>query len=198
MLEKKIRGYKKTFKKFGNDPRALQWATKNAAVARYKQLVADIDFEGKEILDIGCGFGDIVKYIKKKTPKFNYTGVDVVEEFISVARKRYPNSDFFLRDYFGNPMDKSFDIVISSGALNANIGDPISYRKKAIQTMFDNAKEVVAFNMAGGFPQPKNKKGYRVYYADSLEIVRFCLCLTSKLIFRQHYRKKDFTIVMYK
>jgi SAM-dependent methyltransferase len=198
MLKKKIRDYKKTFKKYGVDPRALRWTSKSAAEIHYKQLVADVNFEGKEVLDVGCGFGDIIAFIKKKTTNFSYTGVDVVEEFISVARKRYPNSDFVLRDYFGNPMDKSFDIVISSGALNANIGDPISYRKKAISTMFDHTREVLAFNMAGGYPQPKNKKGYRVYYADSLEILKFCLSKTSKIIFRQHYRKKDFTIVMFK
>ena len=209
MLKKHIKGYQKRFKKYGDDPRAFQCASKKAAEVRYRELVADLDFngprprgplarKGKTVLDVGCGFGDIIPFIQKKAGKFDYTGVDIVPEFIEAARKKYPKQKFVLRDYYGEPMKDSFDIILSSGTLNANIKNAIDYRERAIKTMFNHAKEVFAFNMAGGFPQPKNKKTNRVYYANLLEIYEYCLSLSSRLILRNHYRSNDFTIVIFK
>ena len=222
------------------DPRALQWPSKDAAQIRYRQIVADIDFEGITILDVGCGFGDIIDFIaepkkavesdlgdeldsdmsfsvrskiprskrgenviKSKTKKFSYTGIDLVPEFIEVSKKKYPSGPvakykFIVGDYFGNPPKEEFDIVLTYGTLNANTSSPLNYRKNAIKIMFDHAKDAVSFNMAGGRPQPKNKKGSRVFYADSLKILSFCFKLTPRLIFRHHYRSNDFTIILFK
>lgn len=198
MLQKKIKGYQKRFKKYGVDPRALQYWSRKWADLRYRQLVEDIDFEGKTILDVGCGFADIIPFISKKAKHFQYTGADLVPEFIEVCKQKYPKHKFLVRDYFGKPLRKSFDIVISSGTLNANIKDPYEYRKKAIKTMFNHAKEVAAFNMAGAHPQPKNMKSNRVYYADSERIIKYCSTLSKNIIVRNDYLKRDFTIVMFK
>lgn len=197
-LKKKVKSYQGVFKKYGVHPKALYWTSEKAAELRYKELVADFDFEGKTILDVGCGFGDIIPYISRKTNKFDFTGVDMMPEFIQTAQKKYPEYRFILRDYFSHPMKEKFDIIISSGALNSNFKNVYRFRKKAIKTLFDHAREAIGFNMAGFYPQPENKKGYRVYYADSLTILKYCLSLSSKLVFRHHYHRKDFTIVIFK
>ena len=177
---------------------ALQWQTRAAARTRYKNLVCNIDFKRKSVLDVGCGFGDIIPFIKKRAQIFSYTGVDLVPEFIDFAKNKYPNFEFIERDYFTRPLKKKFDIIITCGTLNSNIKNSLEYRQKAIQTMFGHASELVAFNMAGGYPQPKNARKNRVYYVDSHQIFKFCQSLTPKIIFRHHYRFNDFTIVMYK
>lgn len=207
MLNKKIRSYQKSFKKYGVSPRALHWVSKEAAEVHYKQLIADLDFEGKSVLDVGCGFGDIIPYILEKSKHFEYIGIDIVPEFIKVAKDTYKNRinikkklrvHFLVRDYIKNPLRQKFDVVLCCGALNSNPSNSIRYRKKAIEIMWEYAREVVAFNMSGGYPQPENKNVNRVFYANSLEILRFCFTLTSKIIFRHHYRKRDFTIAMFK
>lgn len=200
--------YQKSFKKYGVDARALQWVSKQAQEKRFRELIEDVDFRGKNVLDIGCGFGDIIPFIKAKARTFDYTGVDLVPEFIGVARERYPNHKFLIANYFNNPLMSKretqallmtkFDIVITSGTLNANIKNAIEIRKKAIKVMWDHAKEAIAFNMAGGHPQPENKKGNRVYYADLNKIVDFCKTLTTKIIIRKDYSSNDFTVVMFK
>lgn len=198
MSNLRVKGYRKAFEKYGVDARALHWVSKKAQELRVKELIKDLDFEKKSVLDVGCGFGDIIPFIQKKAKRFKFTGVDLVPEFLEVARNRYPNYEFLITNYFKNPLEDKFDIVITSGTLNGSIKNALEYRKRAIKTIFEHAKEACAFNMAGGHPQPENKKGYKVYYVDSLEIFEFCLTLTSKIIFRQHYRKRDFTVVMVK
>ena len=52
--------------------------------------------------------------------------------------------------------------------------------------------------MLGAHPQPANEKDSNVWYADSLEILEYCMTLTHRVILRANYHSKDFTILMYK
>lgn len=192
------KNYQKSFRKYGLDPKALKWASKRAAEQRYEQIVLDIDFEGKTILDVGCGFGDIIPYISAKAKKFEYKGIDITPEFIREAKKLYPEHKFIVGDYFDRPLKENFDVVICSGVLNANVKDNLGFRKKAIKIMFGHVKEILVFNMAGKYPQPKTSPESNVWFADSLEILKYCMGLTKKVIFRHHYHSRDFTIVMFK
>lgn len=191
------KAYQKTFQKYGVTPKALQWRNSESAKIRYRNLVADIDFKNKSIQDIGCGFSDLIPFIEYKSKHLTYTGIDVVPEFIREDQRKYPQHSFRVGDWM-ELIGKS-DIILCSGVLNNKIkGNQYAYREKTISLMYKNANEILAFNMAGGFPQPKNRDKYKVYYVNSLKILRYCLGLTNNVIFRHHYRKKDFTIVMFK
>lgn len=195
---KKTKGYRRTFKKYGVDPRSLQWTSRKAQEKRFRALVSEIDFEKRSVLDVGCGFGDIIPFISQKTKNYKYTGVDLVPEFIRAARVKYPNFEFLINDYFGKPLKRKFDIVLSSGTLNANIKNPYEYRFEAIKAMWEHTGEILTFNMAGGDPQPDNKKVYRVYYAELNRVVDFCKTLSKNLKVKSDYSSKDFTIIMFK
>ncbi len=197
-LMEKVKSYQKSFKKYKVHPQSLFWTSEKAATLRYKELVADVDFTDKTVLDVGCGFGNIIPFISKKAKNFSYTGVDIVPEFIQAARDKYPKQRFILRDYFSQPLKEKFDIVISSGMLNSNFKEPYHFREKIIKALFDHARESIVFNMAGSYPQPKNNQKYKIYYANSLIVLKYCFSLSSKIIFRHHYHQKDFTIVIFK
>lgn len=87
--------------------------------------------------------------------------------------------------------------MVCCGAFNSAL-ENLEVRFKAIRKMFSLVSYALFFNMAGSHPQPPNKKGGKLCYIDSLEVLNFCFLLTSKLIFRHHYREKDFTILMFK
>jgi len=197
-LDEKVKSYQGTYKKFGDDPRSLQYNSARAASVRYEQLLADIDVDGKTILDVGCGFGDLIPFINSKTKSFDYLGIDIMSEFIKVAQKKYPKYKFLTGDYLGHPLSQKFDVIFCSGSLNSNIIGAESFRRHAIKNLFNHANYALSFNLTGSCPQPENKKAFRVYYSNSLEILMYCLGLTRKVILRQHYKKKDFTVVMFK
>lgn len=191
--------FQKSYKTYGYSPSALQWTSRQTMDNRFEALTRTINFENKNILDVGCGFGDIIPFIEKKTKNYDYLGVDLVDEIVFEARKQYPKYKFTSGDYFSDPIKEEFDIVLTSGTLNGNLGlETLEFRLKAIGVMWEHAREVCAFNMLGSHPQPGNDPGYLVYYADSLEILSFCLTLTPKLVFIQDYDPEDFTIVMFK
>src|SRR3989304_8464331 len=190
--------YKARFKKYGVDPKSLFWQRRGAAHQRFRQIWAEIDFNGKSVLDIGCGFGEMGKFLIKRYKGVNYTGFDIVPEFIEEAKRELPKLRFEVRDFFNDPIKEKFDVVIASGVLNSNVENNMEYRKKAIKEMFKHAKKVAAFNMLGGHPQPESNPKSNVWYADSLEIFEYCLSLTRRAMLRQNYHPRDFTIFMNK
>src|SRR3990167_11171307 len=97
--EKKKRFYQKHFDKYGNSPKALAYWSKKSIDVRNRELLADIDIRGRSILDVGCGFGDIIPFLAKKAEKFEYLGIDLVPEFIGEARKKYLEQEFRVGNY---------------------------------------------------------------------------------------------------
>jgi len=198
MIKNRKKSYQSSYRKHGVDPKALKWHSEKAARQRYEQIVADIDFNKKSILDVGSGFGDIIPYIADKSDIFNYTGIDIVPEFVREAKKIYPKYKFLLGDYFKQPLEKKFDIIICCGALNGNYKNNLGFRKKAIKTMLDHAKECLVFNMAGRHPKPRTAKHSNVWFADSKRIFKYCKTLSRKVLLKEDYHSNDFTIVMFK
>jgi len=192
--------YQEKFEKYGVDPKSLFWGSKGAAHQRFRQMWAEIDFNNKSVLDIGCGFGEMAKFLDKRYENVSYTGIDIVPEFINNAQESFPHHKFYEMDYFANPLGEKFDIVMASGTLNSNFGsdgENMEFRKKAIKVMFENAKEVMVFNMLGAHPQPKNEGESNVWYADSLEILEYCFSLTRRVLLRHQYHPTDFTVFLY-
>ena len=69
------------------------------------------------ILDIGCGPADILKYL----PNVDYVGLDISQQYIDSARKRFGNSGTFLvGKVSSNAIDEasSFDIALALGVLH--------------------------------------------------------------------------------
>jgi len=84
--------------------------------------------EGDKILDVGCGNGRLLELLKDK--KINYTGVDVSEKLIEVAKKRYPQNNFLVADNLNLPFsDNNFDKVFSIAVLHTIPSQDL--RKKA-------------------------------------------------------------------
>jgi len=195
--EKIKKDYQKKYKKYGVDPKSLQWRQLGAAHQRFRQMWAEIDFNNVSVLDVGCGFGEMAKFLRKRYEGVKYTGVDIVPEFIEEAKKNYPEYEFEVRDYFKDPLEDKFDVILASGVLNSNLENNMEYRKKAIKIMFEHTKKVLAFNMAGAHPQPETEKGSNIWYADSLEVLGYSLTLTRRVLLRHQYHPTDFTIFMY-
>lgn len=188
--------YKSSFAEYGESPQALKWRSYRAAAQRYRQLVADIDIERKTILDAGCGMGDLLPYLYTNANKFNYLGIDITPEFIEIAQKRYSGHTFQVGDPFDGSLHQNFDVIISCGVMNHNSPRWIEERKAMIAELFSHTNEALAFNMAGGMREASERKN--IGYANLNEILVFCSSLTTKLILRNHYNPKDFTIIMFK
>lgn len=74
-------------------------------------------FSGQKILDIGCGTGDVLKYL----PNADYFGIDVSKEYIEAARKRYGDRAQFLQtpiNQYNIAIPHMFDLVLAIAVLH--------------------------------------------------------------------------------
>lgn len=196
MIDDHARIYREAYERFGESPRSLHWWDYPSLASRYKQLVADIDIKDKTILDAGCGMGDALPFLYMKADNFNYLGMDINQSFIEIAKKRYDGHRFEIGDPFFGKVKGKFDVVISSGVMNANIKNWKDVRQQMITSLFNLSGEALAFNMAGSFDPQKQDEV--IAYADAAVVLDFCLGLTKRVILRHHYNKSDFTIVLFK
>ena len=143
-MKKIKKSYQNSYKKYGVSPRALKWCSEKAARQRYEQIIMNINFYKQSILDVGCGFGDIIPYITEKADIFDYTGIDIVPEFIREAKKIYPKHKFIVSDYFKQPLKEKFDIIICCGTLNRNYNDNLGFRKKQLKLCSSMLRNVLS------------------------------------------------------
>jgi SAM-dependent methyltransferase len=188
--------YQKGLNEYGESPLALHWTDYRSMAIRFRNLVRDVDLDGRSVLDAGCGMGDLLPYLYAKASEFNYLGVDINPGFIDIAKKRYDGHKFKVGNPFSGKFKGSYDVVLSSGVMNINVTGWQQHRKVMIKNLFDLAGEALAFNMAGG-PGPARSDSL-IGYADANEILDFCKSLTSQVILRTDYLRDDFMITIFK
>ena len=66
---------------------------------------------GKSVLDVGCGFGQLTDYLRRKG--FDAVGVDLLEACVVAGRERFPQADLRVsKTETLDAPDKSYDTVI--------------------------------------------------------------------------------------
>lgn len=91
-------------------------------------------WEDQDVLDVCCGFG-------KFSHRFQmYTGLDVSEEMIGLARENYPAKDFHLFDVLNDKYAGMADVVFEVNSLHSLGLTPQEFYDK----FKDNARSVVA------------------------------------------------------
>ncbi|MCP4691973.1 MAG: class I SAM-dependent methyltransferase [Desulfobacterales bacterium] len=120
--------------------------------------------EVKDVLDVGCGFGGLVGYLRKeKGFRGEYLGIDVVGEFIEKAKDAYgddPGNRFMKRNILdGGWFGRRFEIIISIGGLSINHDHPHRYGEKSrlyAKTFILGIAERAASAMSIYFPNEEN------------------------------------------
>lgn len=64
----------------------------------YDAFCEEINVENATILDIGCGPGNITKYLLNKRPNFRIEGTDISPNMIELAKANNPTADFKVMD----------------------------------------------------------------------------------------------------
>ena len=72
------------------------------------------------VLDIGCANGTFIEAMRAVYPTASYTGIDLSEELIELARRRLPGDDvsLFVENVLSYQPAAGFDIIVASGVLS--------------------------------------------------------------------------------
>jgi ubiquinone/menaquinone biosynthesis C-methylase UbiE len=79
----------------------------------YDQLCQSLPTKA-EVLDVGCGPGNITRYCLNKRPDLHITGIDTAPAMIELAKQNNPAANFQLMDAREiKALHKSFDAIIA-------------------------------------------------------------------------------------
>lgn len=73
-----------------------------------------------ELLDVGCATGELIGFLSSAYPELRFTGADVFEELLEVARKLLPTPQFVRASALELPaaLQGRFDIVTAVGVMS--------------------------------------------------------------------------------
>ena len=195
--------YRALYKQHGDNHNAVQWSDRRTQYKRF-EILAGIDNKMRSLVDVGCGLGDMLPYLKARGFRGKYTGVDIVPEFIERCREKFSrecNASFHTLDVSRDPLPRGADYYLLSGAFNNPNPENHSFMLNCISKMFLAARKGAAFNALSTYVD------YQVghlYYSDPLEVFDFCKRkLTRKVVLRHDYLVKknsipfEYTIYLY-
>lgn len=190
--------YQNNMKNASHDYQVLGWESEEAQNARFDMLVSNIDLQGKSLLDVGCGLGNLLEYVNHQGVAIEYTGVDVLPEMIERARKKGLNGNFQCVDVFKeNPFaDKSFDVIYASGIFNLNLGNNREFLINALVLFLQLSREYICFNLLHHNSPAKEDTYYYFCPNEVVKIIEEALPdreLEVKIV--EQYLQNDFTVL---
>lgn len=152
------------------------WEDKDKRFNFYHLFQITPTFENQSVLDVGCGTGDMVKYLPKNC---KYLGIDIYRPALKIAKVQFPNHVF----KFGNILtfkSKPFDYVLCSGALSINLnGENYNFLEKALTKMWSLCKRGVSFNVLTN-ERFRNSRKSHLYLYNADKVGKICKKFSDK------------------
>lgn len=191
--------YADSFKTHGDSPGAVLWP-KGRQKERFDALTANIGgAKNFSVLDFGCGLAHLKDYLSEKFRSFEYTGVDIVEEFIEANKKKYPNATFMSVDEFITSLVK-YDYSVASGTFNIVYEKDVEANKKyvmnTLKSIFERTNVAFAFNFMTDEVDFIQEGAFHI---NPSELYNYCKRnLSKRVLLNQSYMPYEFTITVWK
>ena len=188
--------YEEKVREFGFDHRGLGYRSRSAQEKRFEALLALGDFNGRTLLDVGCGFGDFLEFLNARGIRPLYTGIDICEPMVERCRDRFNGSDasFIEADVLGYEPPARYDFVVASGIFGLESPEVRSRIRPTLARMFSWSREGLAVNFLSS-AAPRHAEG-RVYL-EPAAVLEMGLALTPAARLDHTYLPNDFTLHLY-
>ncbi len=154
----------------GDRPEAVRWSPRGQALHYECLLDIDENIEGSRVLDYGCGKGDLYQFLEERNISVDYTGFDINENLISLAKQKYPEAEFRVFDIEAEEMDGDFDYIFLCGVFNLKLKDLDKTIKNVLVKLFRHCRKALAFN---ALSSDNPKKSVELNYLSPDEMIEF-------------------------
>lgn len=103
-----VAAYNRRRATFGETPRTLYYSRDSLhrdRLAQVEEMLAGLVEPGDSLLDVGCGFGDLVPHLPPTLAPDRYLGLDVNPAFVATAAARHPGHRFETRNLLDLPAE---------------------------------------------------------------------------------------------
>lgn len=195
--------FQKLIKLYGKNHKALSSESLDHKRCRYEQISKIFEGDrGFTIHDIGSGFGDYLRYLIDKNNEitFEYSGSDIVPEFIEECKNNFPKEyKFYLRDLSEKIYPEKYDYVVMSGVFhqmrNTKMKEWEEFAYNLIGNAFKMSKKGLAFNFVSPYVDFHKEN---IYYCDLTKLINMVTHKFTRFFEINHsYPLYEFTFFMY-
>ncbi|MDR5637915.1 class I SAM-dependent methyltransferase [Thermosynechococcus sp. JY1334] len=201
--------YSTRYKTHGYSPLSLGWDSRDHQITRFEKVTKIANLNGKQVLDIGCGFGDFLSFLDNRLISYSYyIGWDTVDYFIAEAKSRHSNSKsrFEVCDIITLPINSQpiADVSIMLGLLNWNLGSKeknIQFTKFMINKAFLLSRYMCIVDFLSSNLDPSYPPEANVFYHDPSEVIQLVSTHTQNFILAHDYPcipQKEFMVALLK
>lgn len=183
--------YNARFEQYGHDARTLGW-TKRQHLLRYEILLSYWNLAGADLLDFGCGFGDMYAYCRQSgRDGVRYHGIDLNPRLIEAGRARYPDADLRALDVAVDGLPQTYDVIVASGVYNYRMADNWRFVRETFDLFRAKARRGFAANFI------TDRVDFRedsLFYADPCAVLDLAYRYSKRVMLRQDYMPFEFTV----
>jgi hypothetical protein len=139
--------------------------------------------------------GDFYKFLKRRGISVNYSGVDINENFINVAKKKYPECTFKVMNVDEDLLEGYYDYIFICGVFNLRVPGVQDDLRNALMTLFKHCNKALALNALSSHTPTKDVE---LNYTSPEETMKFAIENLSPSVVLRHDRiPNDFTLFIY-
>lgn len=161
--------YEQALATHGTTAKGVDWKDEDGQRLRHRQFLRLVEHDPEaSILDLGCGYGDFLPFLRAHGHRGRYIGLDVAPAMVEAARRLHgegPDRVFHL----GAESPEPADYAIASGILNVIRGADASawqaYVDGVIEGLARSSRRGFAFNMLSLNSDPERRRP-DLHYAD--------------------------------
>jgi len=192
-----IKRYSERAAQFGHGSAAIGEPKDRQAFYYHFMLSADGFNPADSILDVGCGYGDLLRFLKQNGWSGRYCGLDINPGLISEGKRRDPDADLRLHDIQESEVGELFDWCFSCHVITSDT-EKIAYLvhlQEMLESMWLHCRKGVLFNLLSPLADYTNPIHARPQLGDVLAITAK---LTNRFTLRHDYMPFEFTLQLYK
>jgi SAM-dependent methyltransferase len=184
----------------GANARGVDWNGEESQSLRHRQFLRLFENERHvSILDLGCGYGDFLRFLREQGHYGPYIGYDLAPEMIDISQRIHGEAND-RRWRVGAAPDEKADYAIASGVLNVkgdfSNADWAVYVNETIGLLSRIGVRGFAFNVLTLSSDPTLRKP-NLYYADPVQMLSYCLTSFGRSVaILQDYGLWEFTVLV--
>jgi len=184
--------FDKMLQMHGDRPEALRFSAKGQLIRYEALLEIGTEISGKRVLDYGCGKGDFYQFLKDKNIPVSYTGLDINENLIGIARRKFPECEFRAFDIEEDTLKEDFDYIFLCAVFNLQIEGLDETIRNVLKRLFDHCSTTLAFNALSAHDPNKD---FQLHYVCPEDLREFALKnLSPYVLLKQGRIPYDFTV----